>query len=53
MEQLSILARPNIFIENVTEQVASEHFLDDILLSPPLHHQLLQLQPGPSWRSFS
>lgn len=29
------------------------HFLDDILLNPLPRRRLLQLHPGPSWRSFS
>ena len=53
-QQLSSLVRPKHLLKIVTEQEASEQrSLDDILLSPPPHRQLLQLHPGPSWRSFS
>lgn len=53
MQPLSSLVRPKHLLKIVTEQEASERSLDDILLNPPPHRQLLQLHPGPSWRSFS
>ena len=51
----SVLWSDQTFLFKVFDRTGSirTHSLDDILLNPPPHRQLLQLHSGPSWRSFS